>query len=193
MKRFEPHEYAVSRLVDTVIMYKGRAFYVTDIRENLNVRGTIVLTGEEHTVDQDDPDLRFDCPPVGYINTPRGAVYAMRIPQRRWKQGIDMRALVDHRGRRIEGVDMQMVSHCLEGNYPKFEHSIKKKAEGRNPFRMEPERNRKIAFSKNFCIDPSGRQVLEYKGDPVGYIEDNLPILEDRFEYLKESLEEALC
>jgi hypothetical protein len=184
---------AVSRLMDTVIFYKGAAFYVEDISRDLEIIGHSILSKEPLVINQEDSELSVACPEIGFVNTPRGAHYFMRQPMRRWKQGLDFRSLIcPYSGIRPRGLlTLDTLASCLENNYPSFKESIHI-GRSLNPFKTHeglPSR----AFCKTFSV-ASGTEglLLNYKGREVGVVEGEEPILSSKFQWLRESLEGAL-
>lgn len=185
--RFDNMRDAEMRLVGTILFYDNRAFHVTGIDEDLRVIGDIILTNERKVVEQDDELLKFHCPPLGYVNLPEDSLYFMRQPMRRWKQGVDTRALVcpsyGVRGRGM--VDHASLARCMEGDYPSLERALGMFS-SRNPFKQGERRG--VAFSKHFAVTDRG-ETLCYKGKTVGILQDGMPVLHDRYRYLTESLE----
>lgn len=187
------HGDACSRLLDTIVMYRDRAVHVTGITERaLKVKGTVILTGENISVHQKDEELSLACPPLGYINAETGALYFMRQPMRRWKQGVDMRALVcPHEGIRGRGLlTHRLIAKCLENDYPDFSQATQG-FRSLNPFREVEKRG--VAFSKHFSVRNGGRgMLLCYKGREVGVVENRTPILSTEYQWLQELLEAEL-
>ena len=181
-----------ARLGSTIITYKGKALYVTGIDRSLKIHGHLILHEEEVVVDQRDPEVSLVCPPVGYINLGHGAVYFMRQPVRRWKQGLDARALVSpyndmrERGR----LSNELLARCIEGDYPSFEKAIETERVV-NPFK--PAESSSIAFCREFSVGKEEEGlILNYKGREVGVVEGGRPILKTNYHWLAEALEAAL-
>lgn len=190
---FDNHRDATMRLVDTIVFYKGRAMKVESITERaLKLRGRIILTGDNVSVHQEDEDLQMFCPPVGYVNVEGDALYFMRQPMRRWKQGIDMRALVcpTHGMRSRGAITENLLAKCLENDYPDLDQAMGMFA-SRNPFKQIEKKG--VAFAKHFsvCRGDDG-PLLAYKGREVGVVENHTPILSTKFDWLREHLEESL-
>lgn len=185
---------AISRLSDTVVMYKGKAMFVEGITENLELSGTLILLNEHVVASQEDPDLSMSCPEIGFVNTPSGAHYFMRQPMRRWKQGIDFRALVcPYSGIRPRGtLTLADLAKCLENAYPSFSEASQVER-GLNPFKKHEEERRSLAFCKSFSVGHGDKGLLlNYKGREVGVVEEGTPVLAPKFQWLRESLEEAV-
>lgn len=190
---FDNHRDASMRLVDTIVFYQGRAMMVNDISPRaLKLRGRIILTGEEVSVHQTDDDLQMHCPPVGYVNVEGDSLYFMRQPMRRWKQGIDMRALIcPTAGMRARGmINERLLAKCLENDYPNLEQAMGMFV-SRNPFKDVDKKG--VAFSKHFSVRKGADgPLLHYKGREVGVVENATPILSTDFQWLQEHLEESL-
>lgn len=188
--RFDNHRDAESRLLGTILFYQGKSFLVEGISPSLKLTGSIVTTGQNVTVSQEDPDLQYFCPPLGNINTEAGSFYVMRQPMRRWKQGIDMRALfcpdtprpLLHRHLHFKGL-----AECLEGVYPSFEESLSS-FQGRNPFKQTEKA--RVAFSREFSVSRTG--ALNYKNRQVGNIVRGVPELAEHSSWLQSKLEKVL-
>ena len=180
---------ASSKLGGTIIMHDKRAMLVNDVTEDLDLQGTLIRTGEDIVTRQDDPLVKLYCPSLGYVNTKDNSFYFMRTPVRRWKQGVDMRALVcPSEGIRPRGMlDYRNLADCLENVYPSFTEALGM-FENINPFKKE--RRRSIAFSKHFAVK-QGREgmLLCFKGREVGVVEGSQPLLSNSFIWLQEMLE----
>lgn len=183
---------AMSRLEGTILFYRNKALYVRGITDDLQVAGDIILSQKSVTVSQQDPELSMACPEVGYINTEHGAHYFMRQPMRRWKQGIDLRALVSpHSGIRARGIlELSHLANCLENTYPTFDQACNI-GKSLNPFK--PTEVDSIAFCKSFSVKQGTEGLmLHYKGREVGVVENGNPVLSTKFSWLNESLESVL-
>ncbi len=132
------------------------------------------------------------CPPVGYVNLEGDALYFMRQPMRRWKQGVDMRALVcPSRGMRARGaINERALARCLENDYPDLEQALTM-FRSLNPFKDIEKKG--VAFSKHFSVR-KGREgtLLAYKDKDVGVVENSYPVLSTESQWLSEALEAEL-
>ena len=186
---FDNRRDASARLDGTIVFYQKKAMYVRGIDDRLRLVGYTVLDTNDVTVEQDNPELSMICPEVGFINTPDATHYFMRQPMRRWKQGIDLRALVcPYSGIRARGViDERMLAMCLESRYPSFEE-VAGGSISHNPFKSVEKRGQ--AFSKHFAVgyDAEGKALL-WKGRKVGIVEERTPVLSTKYQWLQESLE----
>ena len=190
--RFDNIRDAVHKMQGTMVLHAGRAFLVEDIGARQSLIGRYILDDEHGVVEQDDPALVFSGGELGYVNTPREALYCMRVPRRRWKQGIDLQGVafpgkpLRHRA----GVDYVHLAKCVEGKYPTLTDALGM-FEGRNPFR--PTKRKSVAFSRHFSVAQSGEgTMLQYKGSTVGVVEEGRAILEPKHMWLNELLEAEL-
>lgn len=184
---------AAMRLEGTIVSYDGKAFKVLGITgEDIRLYGVIIRNGTEVTCHQDDPLLSMAPPPIGYVNFDNHSLYLMRKPVRRWKQGLDIRALAcPGAGMRImAGLGDRNLMDCLENVYPSFEKSLGM-FKSTNPF--NPDARKSVAFSRYFCVNKGAEGLcLEYKGRAVGVVEKGVPVLSEKFQWLREGLEETI-
>lgn len=188
MPRYDTQRDAEMRLTNTILSYKGKALKVLAITGDLKLVSILLRNGEEITVDQDDPDLSFIPPTLGYINTPQEAVYAVRQPARRYKQGLDLRAVHLNAHRHPGRHEGRFFVDCLEGVYPKLEECWEK-FKGNNPFKQE--KCHSVAFSKRFAVGNGASYSLLHRGKQVGEFEDKVPVLFEKYSYLQECLDEV--
>jgi len=192
MNRFDNYGDAINKLGGTILAYEGRAFRVMDIGErSLKIMGRYLRDDKGIECKQDDPLLSMACPPLGYINTDEEGLFAMRMPARRWKQGVDARAIVVP-GERMPRRDFtdKALADCLENIYPDLKTCLGS-FENINPFKQQGAR-KSIAFSKKFGVKKvDGDLRLAYKGRVVGHFQGTDPILDELFIWLSEALEAA--
>lgn len=153
---------------------------------------TLYLMASHYVVDQEDNELVIASPQVGYVNLPETALYFMRAPARRWKQGLDMRALVCPRGgMRARGMlTNEALVRCIENNYPSFEQA-QGMFKSANPFKEHQREG--VAFHRDFALrrGPEG-MLLCHKGTEVGVVEQGNPVLSMKYGWLTEKLEGVL-
>lgn len=173
------HEYAHSRLEQTVVSLKGEPVFVMTVKRNMVVTyATLKDLTTFLTCCVDDLDLK----PVklGYCNNARGISYLMRMPMRRdWRQGLrfgnftgigfDVRHLAYH--------DLYNV---IKGVYPTFAQAVTSIKRGEA---------KALAWCREWAIDKTN---VYHKGQRVGTLVDNKPVLNDDCTYLREALEEAM-
>lgn len=128
---------------------------------------------ESYNVPLNELDLRS--PPLGNIDFRGHTYYVSRVPKRNdWRQGIRK----DNLAYTIDG---RMYAYNIPTlrvlNVPVFNRY--------KPYKMGR------AFSRNFSVDKEGS--LWYKcREIVGRDIDGVPVLKEKFEWLKEALEDAL-
>lgn len=183
---FDNHRDATMRLEGTIIQYGGKAAIVEGVREDLKLVLLRFSDGKHYEVDQRDPLVRLVAPPLGYVNTPRKAMYAMRKPARMWKQGLPVRAIA-YKGRGLPGgPGMDLLARCLDNNYPTLEQALGM-FKSTNPFK--PDIPDSVAFHRSWAVSRDGG--LLYKETRVGEIGD-APMLDDKYVWLAECLKETI-
>lgn len=185
MQYFEDDDisFVRGRLTATHCLYEDRLFFVKDVekeygRNEFTAKGYIkdpsgtfsYLT----TVPVDELKFYF---PLGYVNYKGQWEYVMRKAQRRWKQGLDLRSLVNNRGLNV-AVTEEGVQDCISGRYPKFSEVVGKTLRG------------PVAISREFLVTHTG--LLYYKGGAVGSIRGMSVVFDKEKTYLKELFEERI-
>lgn len=171
-------EYARGRLRNTYVVYQGKLVFVVEVR-----RGSFSYKTSrqgENIYEGKLKDLDIKPMKLGYSNYKDNARYFMRIPARRWKQGIDNQSTYSVSTHNGDGGVMKIgdMKYVLKGEYPpiKVAKSVAERL------------NRPIAFSRTFAVMPD--KTIEYKGKHiVGKINDfGAPQLSRKFWWLEEAL-----
>ena len=171
------------RLAESLVMYKGKPFYITeyDMAEN-RVSGFFPYTDKAARFTLPSVNLDIRPPRLGYVNYRGNAIYVSRYPVRRYKQGIHSQnitfsAMAD-KGRLLRSPEF---SQALMGDYPYFNGALRSLSS-----------NTSVAFNRHWALQKEAEGVhLMYRGNPVGLYKDNkLKLIED-YQYLKEAMEEA--
>lgn len=181
-------DYANNRLRNTLIKYKNYPFFVdyVDIDSGYvcgTILGTKKFMGEK--VHINDCDLN----PVelGYINYKAVALFSVRMPQRYYRQGITTNTFLfrGEKGWKRGDPFMNEITNCVLNKYPKIDHVIEY---------VHNKEKESYAFSKKWAVrlSKSDNLLLDYKGKGVGTIKNDMPVLNNKFQFLKESLEEEL-
>lgn len=183
----EDYEYAATRLRGTMVVSKGRALIINGMDPFGLCEVSDVMTGENFQTHLKEIDLS----PVklGYVNRKRHAIYTMRAPARYYKQGLTGNVLKT-KSKPIQWLSQQMAKTIL-GVFP----TPIMAAEA-----VHNNESISMAFSRTFAFTSPKEDslTLEYKGKSVGistWNEDAKSInyhLNDEYEFLRESLEEAL-
>lgn len=173
------HEYAHSRLEQTVVSLNGEPVFVMTVKRGMLVTYSTLKDMTTYlTCRVDDLDLR----PVklGYCNNPRGVTYLMRMPMRRdWRQGLRFGNFigVGFDARHLAYTDLYDV---IKGKYPTLKEVV---------VSIKTGKAKALAWCREWAISADD---LLYKGQKVGKLVGNVPVLDEENCYLREALEEAL-
>lgn len=127
MKTYTNIEYARQRLIETVVKVDGKAAMINDLTKT-TVKYTDYITGKNAIAKIDLMDITPV--PLGYCNTMALSTYLVRYPVRQdWRQGLRHKTLktISLQGLRISSdmIPWENVFHTINGDYPKFEETIK--------------------------------------------------------------------
>lgn len=178
---YEFIDYAQGRLVDTVISIDQVPCYVMAVSDDRKIKYKTFPAGVLQVCSLDSDKIDLTPLPLGYVNFKRGSTYLTRIPQRRWKQGLD------YRGIRSQGLDYReddwftsrAMLDCFNTKYPSYLEAL---------FLLEEDRPC-VAFSSKWAVDYEG--AVFFRGTKVGKIEGEIT-LKETYGYLQEMLEESL-
>lgn len=201
--KYENLEDARMRLRGTVVLYEGSPFYIRDVQRPQTkddgifrvVGNPLPLTGRE-TVDPEGEMRKFISSKnfdigafrMGYVNSPSGAFYCSRLPNRQQKQGLsgDTFSGRTNRGNAVPFTTFtstKEVVNMVKNDYPSFD--LAKRSLAKSPA---------VAFSRDFCLERDeileDLQHLYHKGSKVGAVLNGNIVLGNKFKCLKESLEE---
>lgn len=171
------------RLAETLVMYRGRPFYIVEYEMAENrISGYYPDNDKVTKFTLPNRNLDIRPPRLGYVNYRGTAIYVSRYPVRRYKQGIHSQnitfnAMAD-KGRLIRSPEF---SKALMGDYPSFNNALR---------RLESKNS--VAFNRHWAVLKAADGIhLMYRGNPVGaYKDSKLKLMED-YQYLKEAMEEA--
>lgn len=180
--RYHEHEAVAMRLHGTMCLYKGKAVYInaqTDKdgrprrRDDLNVIACHNDSPyQEIEVHSSDEDLVVSGISIGYTNKNGKAIYCVRAPVRRTKQGLDQGSVL---GFEVRGLGREQAIPCsrdfivskqfasmMENKYPPFDDAVK--ALGRDVVQM--------AFGRRLAVaqDELGLYKLHYCSQPVAFL-----------------------
>lgn len=177
---YDTYEYAHSRLVDTIVRKDGKPIYVVSVREGM------VVTYHEIGVDGEKrcklEEIDIEPVPLGFFNTPRGAIYASRQPRRDdWRQGLRQTSInlkpprvtyrwsVNDMAEAIRGVSMDI----------------------KDAYKESEKTSRMIAFHRYWAVHNG---YLHHKWNLVGTIDkDGTPTFYDKYAYLLSRFMEDCC
>lgn len=178
--------YAHDRLSGSYVMCNGSLFSVMAIKADGRVLGEF-LNG---VVPPNTPseirlrDLDLSTIPLGYFNSYRGASYLSRRPLRQWKQGLRYQNL--HAGNGNTNGLYEAIDYVAKGIYPKYDFCLETLFNEECP---------SVAFARRFAVakKPAGEARLLYKDRNVGRVmaDNGELVLDNKFFFLKETLEEA--
>lgn len=160
MKGYDTAEYAATRLIDTIILYKGdpvRVMSCVQFGKQIAVTYVTVLSEEHGQAFLDDFDMN---PPIlGYVNVGnKTCQYITRMPMRKdWKQGVRKNNIVTNTGVSPD-LNMKYLAKTIIGKFPSIAEVVKNLsyfAEKGYPSYMQ-------AFDRDFAADAKGR--VWYKG-----------------------------
>lgn len=194
-----------SKLLQTIILYKGKAAYVKDVMSIVDEAKGEYIHGDYWlkvafatkspmaNVKLSDPNLNYMTFQLGYSNFHGSAVYWYRKPVKQYKQGLKN----DQVAYRVANYALQVpdlsftfsnpIVSMLEGEYP----SLAKCSQD-----LREERASSLAFHKDFALSYNpvfNAFELEYKGAKIGHTPDFVNVnLTDKYAYVKEALMEAI-
>ena len=191
---YDDLNYADGRLRHTYIRYNGLPIYIKrvsywdDDGRQLCLNTVDVKTRKNKTIKINDAGLNYRPMPLGYVNFDGRAYYLMRMPQRRYKQGLDsgsIRVKVHSEDRQGVVPDWNELLaaplyNVFENGYPSYTEACSLVDRGKTS----------VAFHRRFAIASGGlgNKYLTYKGNNIGWFENNKILLSKKFKYLKEML-----
>lgn len=178
------HEYAHSRLVETIVRRGGKPVFIYSVNP-----GMIVHYCELSDIEQGQPQSahidEFDLHPVplGYCNYNKSAGYLSRVPMRRdWRQGLRRGNFVAQGGGvQGERIPYEVLAQVIVGDYPTFTAALD-----------VVRKIKSVAWHRHWCVN-SALEVF-YKGGmrPVGNVENCEVVLASKYHYLTEALKDSL-
>ena len=172
--RYDTDEYARSRLLNTIVLHKGKPVEVGHIEDG---KAILQVLGAGGVIKAPLSELDLSPIRLGYVNHGGGAHYLKRLPKRRdWRQGLR-----DNNINKPELLHLGVARLC-EGTYPSFKEACA----------MVEIDHHCVAFSRQFAVDDEGE--VEYRGSSnVGHLDEGLGVdLLQQYEYLAEALKEAM-
>lgn len=176
------HDYAHSRLCDTIVRRQEAPIYVHSVGRGMEVTYSLLTAlGESLKCDLDELDLHPV--PLGYCNYNKYAAYLSRVPMRKdWRQGLrhgnftSVNAAIS-----AERIPYDALQQVIMGHYPTLKGALD-----------AVRKVKSMAWHRHWAVN-NGLEVF-YKGSPtpVGAIEEGKVILTSRCGYLTEALGEAV-
>ncbi|MNX61467.1 hypothetical protein D3C86_924010 [compost metagenome] len=175
------HDYANSRLVETIVRLESEPVYVWGVRVGMKVDYS-TLTEMDAMKRCDLEELNLKPVPLGYCNYNKYACYLTRMPMRRdWRQGLRRGNFTSLSGADANRIPYEALRQCILGEYPTFEAALE-----------ASKKVKSIAWHRHWAVDNNG-QILHKGGQrPVGTVTNGKIVLLSKYQYLKEALEESL-
>ena len=172
-------DHSIIRIKNTPVMviqcYEDGGEVILDVK--------YLRTGKRKEINIKDESLNFKPVPLGYGVTLAGGIYfVVRLPRRRWKQGLHQESLAfkDRLGVAIDLTTNQgqhSIANTIQGKFKSFKEAL---AEGG-------------IFHRYFYIKKlQDREILEYKGDPIGSFREGRLELKEEYNYLEKYVEEVM-
>lgn len=196
--KYESSDDVRLRLYHSVVAMEGMPVYVIDVHDKFSVEIHNLVTGKRSDVKIEQLDLDPSHLPLGYVQVDdETLVIASRKPSRRYKQGLTQENLhsvnVVSKTRRGEprgaratfplAVSNDALIRTMQGKFTPIGDAFQK---------VRSHSAKVQAFSKDWAVsEDAGDLCLLYRGEVVGFANDDKAILLPERAYLKESL--ALC
>lgn len=130
--------------------------------------------------------LSMEPPKVGFLNFNGRATYVFRRPVRKYRQGLHMEQLVSYKTsvRDLPPLYDVLWVPTYTNNYPTFEEACQK---------ITKDRIRSVAFARDFAIGYDNKVLeLYYQDTTVGRVQDGVPVLDAKYHFLTEKLQQDL-
>lgn len=180
----DDYEYANTRLAETIVRLGEDPVFIHAVEKGMRVMLSRLDQMDEGVPQYADfVELNLHPVKLGYVNVRGGCDYITRYPMRRdWRQGL-RRGNFGSLGGVLDPmrINYKDLDKCIRGQYPTFEKVLAAKSSA--------------AWHREWAVKklPGEAPVLWYKGQKeVGTIEDGVPVLSERFIYLREALQESL-
>jgi hypothetical protein len=182
---FDSSQSVRDRLFNTFVLYRNRFYTIIAVSAS-DAPDDFLITLQDFgevtlQVRVNDPEVIFQGFPLGFVNTNKGPFFTSRTGHRQYKQGINgdniviNPVLTTQRRPPFNEYFCECLSKTVFNDYPALNTYI--------------ETGRSGAFSRYFA---KIRDDLNYKTKIVGKFVDNVPVLDDQYKYLQESLDEAV-
>lgn len=192
MRRFHDDNHANNRLARCYAMCLIDGEWVSRRIEHATKRTITVNCGTEFAMD-DEANIKFLFPRLGYVNTRHQCVYVTRSSRRLWKVGIvpdnlKMDMIFPEHIRRVDVISgNDAVAFLFKGKYPSAIAALNKVSNGEAAA---------CAFHRHFCFGLHSKTkeiILYYQNMPLGHYdkgEDSI-IIGDVNSHLVQPFKEA--
>ncbi len=189
--KFYDSSHASIRLSNTVVKLKGLPILLGEIRGDYSTTGVILSSCKRIAINSVAEAEGLDVSPVplGFTMYRGNALYLMRRPQRRTKQGLHegaiMCAELGRLPRLLECGDFcKSLAATITGSFPKVSTVM-------DMFNKDIVRSAPI--SRNWALNRGGVLMYKFEGPVGSFVKDQFT-LDDDFKYLQETLDqEVLC
>ena len=176
MYKADDWAYAGTRLTGTYVIYKA-----TQLVRVLDVRRSAVHIAHSDGTDTTCKlsDLSVQDFRLGFVNSGIGVRYVSRMPMRRdWRQGLRSSNVRSSCGNTVRVSDL---ADTLLGKFPSLAECLKK-VNGVHS----------IAWHRHWAVNSGLDLLFKDFENPVGKVVKGEPVLDERYQYLAEYLEESL-
>lgn len=185
-------DYVLRRLNGTVLLRAedGVPVYIMGVQDiydkataSYKALMMVLSTGEQYEAPL--ATLNMEAPRVGFVNHGGVAVYAYRRPVRKYHQGLHMEQLTSkERGRDLPPLHNTSWVATYTNTYPSFKEALVK---------LKEAKTRSVAFARDFAVGYIDKVlVLKYQDDIVGRVQDGVPVLDAKYHFLTEKLQQDL-
>jgi hypothetical protein len=179
---YDSADYANTRIRDTVVMLKRKPVLVRNVRHNMQVLVTPIISTHKDVYVKDllvpMSELNLTNFSLGFINKGAHSPYLYRRALRHdWKQGLRVQNVKSTLG----NIDMVDIGMALLHRYPSFDMAVSQVL-GNVVFSR--------AWCADFCIKDGG--IIAWRQYDVGKYNDNVIELVHDFKFLKDSLKECI-
>lgn len=172
------------RFNNSVVMYDGFPVIIEEVYHDEDSSGFLMcyrpLMGAmpRDKANHTDPRWDYKAPRLGYVNAANRATYLTRMPQRYFKQGVEIGSLMYiGEGTREVLRDYNALHLMFTNTYPSFEEAIANSTDGT------------VAFSRELAV--KNGSLLYYRGSCIGEIKNGKALVSKEHFFLKDMLEEA--
>lgn len=191
---FDNEDFVRTRLKGTIVVRRGTPVLIEDVYGG-RIFYKSLRVGKRGDCQMKEGSVDLTPVSLGYLSYKHGgagsAVYLVRIPNRRWKQGLDFKNLA------YVQYGMLRTGISISRHLRRLADTIQNRYQSREEAYMEAKDSGRVrAFCRNFAfmgIDPEMDTVeLHYKGYVIGKysLETDVVQLKESFKYLRERVSE---
>lgn len=176
---YDTEQYARSRLLNTIVMYKRKPVKVLDINKGMKATVVTPINGKlRKRFIVDCADLNIFNLTLGFVNKHgRAKFLARRTLRHDWRQGLRPNNVSGENG---DGVSEDEIGRALLHRYPDFDKALA----------TVKERARSCAWCEDLAVDSHLRIVWRY--EVIGEFVDGAIKLKHKFEFLSTYIKESI-